>query len=117
MAAPSYVFTIAKVADMLGEDRALLEDLALGMEPEDGRLFIVDIDEYTSVTAFTPFGVEYLKQLLANFKAQLPRVLKVNLPRSSPNAYSTPASPLSRRLALNTSSSCWPTSKLNFPAS
>ena len=87
MAAPSYVFTIAKVADMLGEDRALLEDLALGMEPEDGRLFIVDIDEYTSVTAFTPFGVEYLKQLLANFKAQLPRVLKVNLPRSSPNAY------------------------------
>ena len=72
MAAPSYVFTIAKVADMLGEDRALLEDLALGMEPEDGRLFIVDIDEETSVTAFTPFGVEYLQQLLADFKAQLP---------------------------------------------
>jgi len=72
MAAPSYVFTIAKVADMLGEDQALLEDLALGMEPEDGRLLIVDLDEDFSVTAFTPFGVEYLQQLLADFKALLP---------------------------------------------
>lgn len=72
MAAPSYVFTIAKVADMLGEDQALLEDLALGMEPEDGRPLIVDLDEDFSVTAFTPFGVEYLQQLLADFKALLP---------------------------------------------
>ena len=72
MAAPSYVFTIAKVADMLGEDQALLEELAIGMEPEDGRLLIVDIDEDTSVTAFTPLGVEYLQQLLAHFKALRP---------------------------------------------
>ena len=70
MAAPSYVFTIAKVADMLGEDEALLEELALGMEPEDGRLLICDVDDDISVTAFTPFGVEYLEQLLVNFKAQ-----------------------------------------------
>lgn len=72
MAAPSYVFTIAKVADILGEDAAMLEELAIGMEPEDGRLFIVDLDEDTSVTAFTPSGVEYLRQLLADFKALLP---------------------------------------------
>jgi hypothetical protein len=70
MAAPSYVFTIAKVASMLGEDEALLEELALGMEPEDGRLFICDVDDDINVTAFTPFGVEYLKQLLAKFKSQ-----------------------------------------------
>jgi hypothetical protein len=72
MAAPSFVFTIAKVADMLGEDRALLEELAIGMEPQDGRLLIVDIDEDTSVTAFTQFGVEYLQQLLLDFKALRP---------------------------------------------
>ena len=70
MAAPSYVFTIAKVASLLGEDEAFLEELALGMEPEDGRLLICDVDDDISVTAFTPFGVEYLEQLLADFKAQ-----------------------------------------------
>ena len=39
MAAPSYVFTIARVAIMLGEDEAWLEEIALEMEPEDGRLY------------------------------------------------------------------------------
>lgn len=38
MAAPSFVFTIARVAIMLGEDEAWLEEIALEMEPEDGRL-------------------------------------------------------------------------------
>jgi hypothetical protein len=70
MAAPSYVFTIAKVALMLGEDEAPLEELALGTEPEDGRFFICDADDDVSVTAFAPFGVEYLKALLDEFKSQ-----------------------------------------------
>ena len=67
MAAPSYVFTIARVARMLGEDEALLEDIALmSMDPEDGRLTIIDLDDEVSTTAFTPFGVENLKELLAD---------------------------------------------------
>jgi hypothetical protein len=70
MAAPSYVFTIARVAKMLGEDEALLEEIALSMEPEDGCLSIYDIDDDIQVTAFTPFGVECLKELLAQVKAQ-----------------------------------------------
>ena len=70
MAAPSYVFTIARVAQMLGEDEAVLEELALDMEPEDGRLFICDVDDDINVTAFTPFGLECLKELLAEFKSQ-----------------------------------------------
>lgn len=64
MAAPSYVFTIARVAIMLGEDEAWLEEIALEMEPEDGRLYICDVDDDISVTAFTPFGVESLKELI-----------------------------------------------------
>jgi hypothetical protein len=40
------------------------------MEPEDGRLYICDIDDDVQVTAFTPFGVECLKELLAEVKAQ-----------------------------------------------
>ena len=39
MAAPSYVFTICRVAKMLGEDEDLLDEITMGMEPDDGRLF------------------------------------------------------------------------------
>ena len=40
MAAPSFVYTIARVARMLGEDEERLHDLALYLEPEDGRLWV-----------------------------------------------------------------------------
>lgn len=68
MAAPSYVLTIARVARMLDEDEALLEDIASNMDPEDGCLSVMDLDDEVSTTAFTPFGVEYLKGLLADLK-------------------------------------------------
>ncbi len=38
MAAPSFAFTIARVAEVLGADEELLHELAEGLEPEDGRL-------------------------------------------------------------------------------
>ena len=40
MAAPSAVFTIARVAAMLGEDEDWLSAVALEMDPEAGRLTI-----------------------------------------------------------------------------
>lgn len=56
MAAPSAVFTIARVAEMLGEDVDWLSDVALEMEPEDGCLTVYDVgnnDEGVTI-AFTP---------------------------------------------------------------
>ena len=70
MAAPSHVFTIARVARMLGEDEAWLEEIALELEPEDGRLYVCDLDDDDVVTAFTPFGVENLKELVEEYKRQ-----------------------------------------------
>ena len=70
MAAPSHVFTIARVAKMLGEDEAWLEEIALELEPEDGRLYVWDLDDDDVVTAFTPFGVENLKELVEEYKRQ-----------------------------------------------
>lgn len=67
MAAPSYVSTIARVAKLLGEDEALLHDVAMGMEPEDGCLTILDGDNKPTV-AFTPQGIDNLKELLADLK-------------------------------------------------
>jgi len=64
MATPSHVFTIARVARILNEDEAWLEEIALEMEPKDGRLYIRDIDDDVAITAFTPAGVDNLKDLV-----------------------------------------------------
>ena len=68
MAAPSYVFTIARMARMLGVDEAFLEDFASDMDPEDGCLSVMDLEDDVSTTALTPFGVENLRELLADLK-------------------------------------------------
>jgi hypothetical protein len=72
VAAPSYVFTIARVAKMLDEDEAWLERLAMEMEPEDGHLGVWGTDEDTATTAFTSVGVEYLKELVELYQDQRP---------------------------------------------
>ena len=59
MAATRYIYTIALVARMLGEDEALLEDIAADMDPEDGCLAIKDLDDDISTTAFT--GIRHRK--------------------------------------------------------
>ena len=67
MAAPSYVFTIGRVARMLGENKDRLFDIAMDMEPEDGCLTVLDIDDASTI-AFTERGVENLKELLDDLK-------------------------------------------------
>jgi hypothetical protein len=67
MAAPSYVFTIARVARLLGEPEELLQEVAVDMEPEDGCLSVLDLDDVSTV-AFTRQGLENLKELLADRK-------------------------------------------------
>ena len=74
MAAPSSVFTIARVAEMLGEDEELLWDVARGMEPEDGCLAVYDVNDQ-GTTAFTLFGIENLKELIEIHKAD-PRIIE-----------------------------------------
>ena len=68
MAAPSAVFTIARVAEMLGEDVNWLWDVALEMDPEDGCLTVYDVND-GGTTAFTNVGIENLKDLIEIHKA------------------------------------------------
>jgi hypothetical protein len=65
MAAPSYVLTIGRVARMLGLDEDRLSEVAVDMEPEDGRLHVLDVDDLSTI-AFTAQGIENLKELLAD---------------------------------------------------
>jgi hypothetical protein len=67
MAVPASAVTISRAAEILGEDEELLWDMATDMEPEDGRLWIYGTDDQQTV-AFTPDGMEYLRELLPEYK-------------------------------------------------
>ena len=55
VAAITRVYTIAYVAEMIGEDEDWLHDLTIDMDFEDGRLTVYGVGE-DGVTALTDFG-------------------------------------------------------------
>ncbi|MGE5793580.1 MAG: hypothetical protein ACM36B_12880 [Bacteroidota bacterium] len=63
MATITHVFTIARVAEMLGVDEDRLHEIAIEMEPEDGVMHVYSIDD-DGIMAFTDFGVENPRELL-----------------------------------------------------
>ncbi len=65
MAAISHVFTIKRAARILGCKEDLLWDLSDQLEPEDGVVWIHDIDE-TQSFAFTPLGIETLREIITD---------------------------------------------------
>jgi hypothetical protein len=63
MAAIGHVFTLARVAALLGEDEDWLHEISLDLDPEDGVLAVYGPgDEYTP--AFTELGLENLRELI-----------------------------------------------------
>ncbi len=70
MAGINCVFTIGCVAQMLAVDEDWLDELSLGMDPEDGRLSIVCTpgEQGEGIVAFTEFGIENLRQWIADFQ-------------------------------------------------
>ena len=58
------VKTVDRVAADLGETVDRLHDLAIGMEPEDGVIWVYGTEK-VEVLAFTPFGVENLREMIA----------------------------------------------------
>jgi hypothetical protein len=68
LAAISRAFTIAYVAELLDEDEDWLHELSIDMFPEDGCLHVyTGRDE--ALTAFTEEGIENLKQIIADMRA------------------------------------------------
>jgi len=65
----SAVFTIGHVARLLGEDdEDCLYELSISMFPEDGCLHVYGVGE-VAATAFTPYGIECLKQIVDDERA------------------------------------------------
>ena len=63
-----HVHTIARVAEMLGEDEDWLWDIADEMDQEDGLIWVYGPGD-DSVVAFTDFGIETLNGLIEIYKA------------------------------------------------
>ena len=72
MAGISFVFAIARVAEMLGEDEEWLREISINMDPEEGHLWVIGIGE-DQCPAFTEYGVECLRQIIIEERALLAR--------------------------------------------
>jgi hypothetical protein len=69
MAAIASVFTIARVAEMLGEDEDWLQEISIEMMPEDGIIAVYGVgDDY--LPAFTDHGIENLREMVQIYKSQ-----------------------------------------------
>ena len=68
------VKTIDRVASELGETVDRIFDLAIDMEPEDGVIWVYGPND-DSVTAFSPFGIENLRELI-EMDCEPPRVYR-----------------------------------------
>jgi hypothetical protein len=85
MAASAHVLTLARVAELLGEDEDLLHEISIGMEPEDGVIGVHGLgDDYTP--AFTEFGIENLRDLIERHKADARRASEVVATKRDPGS-------------------------------
>jgi hypothetical protein len=62
------VTTIDQVAKDLGVDVDLLHDITLGLEPEDGVIWVYGLLANDAVMAFTDEGIEEIKNLLEIYR-------------------------------------------------
>ena len=63
MAAITRVFTIRRAAQILARDEDTIWNLSDQLEPEDGMLWVYDIDG-TEILAFTDDGIEALREII-----------------------------------------------------
>ena len=63
----SRVFTVNRVAKLLGKPEEVLEAMADTMDTEDGCLWVVGVGEH-DILAFTHDGIENLRELLDDAK-------------------------------------------------
>ena len=69
-----HVSTIARVAEMLGEDEDWLWHVANEMDQEDGLIWVYSLGD-DGVMAFPDFGIETMVDLIKIYKAD-PELLK-----------------------------------------
>ena len=67
-----HVHTAGRVARDLGVDEDLIHELTLGLEPEDGVIWVCGVDDDDGILAFTDEGVEEVRLLLGEYNRGKP---------------------------------------------
>ena len=67
-----HVHTVGRVAKDLGVDEDLIHELTLGLEPEDGVIWVYGVDDDDGILAFTDEGVEEVQLLLEEYNRVTP---------------------------------------------
>jgi hypothetical protein len=67
-----HVHTVGRVAKDLGVDEDLIHELTLGLEPEDGVIWVYGVDDDDGILAFTDEGVEEVQLLLEEYNRVAP---------------------------------------------
>ena len=62
-----HVHTAERVARLLGVEVELIHDLTLGLEPEDGVIWVYGMDD-DGVLAFTDEGIEEVRLILQEYQ-------------------------------------------------
>lgn len=62
-----HVYTVGRVARDLGVDEDLIHELTLGLDPEDGVIWVYGVDDDDGTLAFTDEGVEEVRLLLEEY--------------------------------------------------
>jgi hypothetical protein len=62
-----HVYTVDRVARDLGVSEALIQDLTLGLEPEDGVIWVYGANDDGGILAFADEGIEEVKLLLEEY--------------------------------------------------
>ena len=66
-----HVYAVAHVARQLGVGEDLIHGITLGLEPEDGVIWIYGIDD-DGVLAFTDDGIEEVRLILREYQSRKP---------------------------------------------
>ena len=67
-----HVHTVGRVAKDLRVDEDLIHELTIGLEPEDGVIWIYGVDDDDGTLAFTDEGVEEVQLLLQEYNRVRP---------------------------------------------
>ncbi|ANN60860.1 hypothetical protein EFV37_32695 [Mesorhizobium loti] len=62
-----YVYTVERVARDLGVSEALIQDLTLGLVPDDGVIWVYGANDDDGILAFTDEVIEEVKLLLEEY--------------------------------------------------
>ncbi len=66
-----HIYTVTHVACQLGVGEDLIHDLILGLEPEDGMIWVYGLDD-DGVLAFTDDGIEEVRLILREYQSRKP---------------------------------------------